>query len=141
LCVYCAAYVTPSVARPQDSAKKGPGRIRFDGLQLFGDGTKFTGLKKGEKIRPGRSPNAYKVKQVISDTEALLGEELGEPSPLTEVTCQGPSKWVEYDIFEFIDQSKMFESVYASLASGGCIGIFPEGGSHDNTDLLPLKVS
>ena len=23
---------------------------------------------------------------------------------------------------------------------GSCIGIFPEGGSHDNTDLLPLKV-
>lgn len=22
---------------------------------------------------------------------------------------------------------------------GGCIGIFPEGGSHDRTDLLPLK--
>lgn len=40
----------------------------------------------------------------------------------------------------FVDQSKMFSSVHAALANGSCIGIFPEGGSHDNTDLLPLKV-
>ena len=25
------------------------------------------------------------------------------------------------------------------LERGACIGIFPEGGSHDRTDLLPLK--
>jgi glycerol-3-phosphate O-acyltransferase/dihydroxyacetone phosphate acyltransferase len=107
---------------------------------MFGEGTKFTALARGEKVRPGRSPTAYKVTQVISDTEALLGEELGEPSPKTEVNCQGPDKWVDYDIFAFIDQSKMFEYVFSSLAHGKCIGIFPEGGSHDNTDLLPLKV-
>jgi len=35
----------------------------------------------------------------------------------------------------------MFSAVHAALANGGCIGIFPEGGSHDRTDLLPLKVS
>ena len=28
---------------------------------------------------------------------------------------------------------------YSSLCSGHCMGIFPEGGSHDRTDLLPLK--
>ena len=27
----------------------------------------------------------------------------------------------------------------ARLHAGGCIGIFPEGGSHDRSDLLPLK--
>jgi len=30
--------------------------------------------------------------------------------------------------------------VLSKLASGGAIAIFPEGGSHDRTDLLPLKV-
>ena len=30
--------------------------------------------------------------------------------------------------------------VLAKLEKGGTIGIFPEGGSHDRTDLLPLKV-
>lgn len=33
----------------------------------------------------------------------------------------------------------MFESVWQSLRDGDCIGIFPEGGSHDRTNLLPLK--
>ena len=33
----------------------------------------------------------------------------------------------------------MYSSVYQKLKDGGCIGIFPEGGSHDRTDLLPLK--
>jgi len=30
--------------------------------------------------------------------------------------------------------------VLERLAEGGAVGIFPEGGSHDRTDLLPLKV-
>ena len=33
----------------------------------------------------------------------------------------------------------MYSSVYKKLSEGGCIGIFPEGGSHDRTDFLPLK--
>ena len=33
----------------------------------------------------------------------------------------------------------MYSSVYKALTQGGSIGIFPEGGSHDRTDLLPLK--
>jgi glycerol-3-phosphate O-acyltransferase/dihydroxyacetone phosphate acyltransferase len=52
----------------------------------------------------------------------------------------GNTQGVNYDIFEAVDQSKMFDVVFARLAKGQCLGIFPEGGSHDNTDLLPLKV-
>lgn len=33
----------------------------------------------------------------------------------------------------------MYSRVYEKLKNGGCLGIFPEGGSHDRTDLLPLK--
>jgi len=33
----------------------------------------------------------------------------------------------------------MYEEVWKALNSNSCIGIFPEGGSHDRTDLLPLK--
>jgi glycerol-3-phosphate O-acyltransferase / dihydroxyacetone phosphate acyltransferase len=33
----------------------------------------------------------------------------------------------------------MYELVWASLNKEECIGIFPEGGSHDNTYLLNLK--
>ena len=45
------------VIRPQDRAKKGTGMVKVDGSFLIGkDGTKFTALQKGDKIRPGRSP-------------------------------------------------------------------------------------
>ena len=39
-----------------------------------------------------------------------------------------------------IDLQDTFKNVLEKLSSGGTIGIFPEGGSHDRTDLLPLKV-
>eukprot|EP01034_Spumella_vulgaris_P024512 gene24512-30866_t len=63
----------------------------------------------------------------------------GEPTPLHEKVCQGKDKWTTYDILGHVDQSSMFSYVEEALANGKCLGIFPEGGSHDNTDLLPLK--
>lgn len=33
----------------------------------------------------------------------------------------------------------MYESVIDRLTHGQSIGIFPEGGSHDRTELLPIK--
>lgn len=44
-----------------------------------------------------------------------------------------------FKIAPFVDQSKVYEEVFNELSNGGCIGIFPEGGSHDRPDLLPLK--
>jgi len=38
-----------------------------------------------------------------------------------------------------VDQSIAYQAVTKTLAEGSCIGIFPEGGSHDNKTLLPLK--
>jgi hypothetical protein len=93
-------------------------------------------LKKGDKIRPGRSPSTYRVQEVISDTEGILSEDTGETSPLTE-SCQ--DTWVTYEVLEYVDQSNVFSAAHEALRDGRCIGIFPEGGSHDNTDLLPLK--
>ncbi len=110
----------------------------FDGINCKGEGTKFTALKKGDRIRPGKSAEAYRLKEVISDTEAILAEDYGEASPRDDIHGQG--KWTTYDVLGHVDQAKMFESVQAALAAGNCLGIFPEGGSHDRTDLLPLKV-
>ncbi|KAI9870241.1 MAG: hypothetical protein M1830_004490 [Pleopsidium flavum] len=38
-----------------------------------------------------------------------------------------------------VDQTKVYDAVFERLNAGGCVGIFPEGGSHDRTELLPLK--
>lgn len=44
-----------------------------------------------------------------------------------------------YKIIPKIDQNTLFNSVYEHLKNGKVLGIFPEGGSHDRTDLLELK--
>ena len=38
-----------------------------------------------------------------------------------------------------VDQTKVYDTVFEKLSLGGAVGIFPEGGSHDRTELLPLK--
>jgi len=127
------------VARPQDAAKKGPGKIYFNGTTIIGEGTKFTQIGRGDRIRPGRSKDGYKFEKVISDTEGILAIEPGETSPVHEPACQGIGRWADYDILGYVDQALVFEATHVNLSKGRCLGIFPEGGSHDNTDLLPLK--
>lgn len=133
---FCKAAGAIPVSRPQDTARPGTGKIRFDNLTIHGEGTKFLSLQKGEKIRPGRSPEVYRLVKALSDTEGVLAEDIGDASPCND---QHAADWVSYDILTAVDQSNMFHSVQAALANGQCLGIFPEGGSHDRTDLLPLK--
>ena len=38
-----------------------------------------------------------------------------------------------------VDQAKVYDAVFEKISRGGCVGIYPEGGSHDRTELLPLK--
>lgn len=46
----------------------------------------------------------------------------------------------EYKVIPKVDQSQVFAKVWEELKNGKNLGIFPEGGSHDQTNLLPLKV-
>jgi glycerol-3-phosphate O-acyltransferase/dihydroxyacetone phosphate acyltransferase len=44
-----------------------------------------------------------------------------------------------YKALPYVDQHEVSGHVYQRLNENGTIGIFPEGGSHDRPDLLPLK--
>lgn len=44
-----------------------------------------------------------------------------------------------FKVIPKVDQSEMFNSVWEALKNDDCVGIFPEGGSHDQIGLLPLK--
>ena len=123
------------VARPQDSAQVGEGKIRIDGNTIYGDGTCFTKLKPGDKIRCSKSASAFGVKNVVSDTYASLGVSDDGKDP----SMEPQNTWMGYKVLKFVDQSEMFAEVHKALSHGQCLGIFPEGGSHDRTDLLPLK--
>jgi len=116
------------VARAQDSAVKGHGKITCNGTKVIGEGTDFTA-----QISPGDSlvvsgAGVSRVAKVEDDEHITLSEPfescLDSMSPFT--------------IYKKIDQTNVYEAVYEAL-DGGCIAIFPEGGSHDRTELLPLK--
>jgi len=141
------------VKRAQDSAKKGTGALsmkslnpiensnedekdeyRCEMITVTGKYTVFTKeLKVGDKIRPLGSAIAMKIIKIENDT--LLQIERVEAD-----SFKLPEKPVGFDILKRVDQKVVYSRVLNQLASGGCIGIFPEGGSHDRTDLLPLKV-
>jgi glycerol-3-phosphate O-acyltransferase/dihydroxyacetone phosphate acyltransferase len=50
-----------------------------------------------------------------------------------------PKKGTKFSVAPHVDQHAVYDAVFDRVAEGGCIGIFPEGGSHDRTELLPLK--
>ncbi|KAI6143231.1 hypothetical protein BKA82DRAFT_4184090 [Pisolithus tinctorius] len=128
------------VVRAIDEAKPGTGLVYLssdDPCLVLGEGTRFKSeFSPKMQIMLPKSVNSVvaEVLEVISDTEgtACVREKLAE----TEARGK---RGLPFKILPFIDQQEMYRGVYQRLKEGGCIGIFPEGGSHDRTDLLPLK--
>ncbi|KAI5124541.1 hypothetical protein M0805_003063 [Coniferiporia weirii] len=141
------------VSRAADNAKPGFGLISLDDddpCLVIGHGTKFTTeLKPRWQIMLPKSMNSLiaEVTEIISDTELRIKKEFGGESgkgtarireKILEIEKDGCAG-LEFKRMPFVDQQEMYRFVYQRLKDGGCIGIFPEGGSHDRTDLLPLK--
>ncbi|GAA5954484.1 hypothetical protein JCM3765_004471 [Sporobolomyces pararoseus] len=131
------------VARAQDSAYNGAGTITLspnDSTIIIGTGTTFKKdfSQSRWQIMLPRTLNSVSVEvvEVISDTEMRIKKEF--PKKATESLKSKPDG-TSYKVLPHVDQSSMYSSVYKALTQGGSIGIFPEGGSHDRTDLLPLK--
>ncbi|KAF7304861.1 Glycerol-3-phosphate o-acyltransferase [Mycena kentingensis (nom. inval.)] len=134
------------VARAVDSAKNGTGRITLadDPCLVRGSGTKFLSqLKPRMQILMSKSLGSLsaEVVEVISDTEVRVKKEFGGPKGTARLRerVAATQNGLEFKVVPFLDQSDMYRSVYEALSRGGSIGIFPEGGSHDRTDLLPFK--
>ena len=136
------------VKRAQDSAIKGKGTVKFEKekdfdtnfvLSVQGTGTEFSKqLAKGDKIRPNGTPTGVKVKEIVDDSSMLVECQDVSADDLSKVFCRNEPN--TFDILKRVDQKVVYGKVLDRLAEGGSIGIFPEGGSHDRTDLLPLKV-
>ncbi|CAK4203412.1 unnamed protein product [Aphanomyces euteiches] len=135
------------IVRPQDAVLPGVGTVAMkdddqpdaEEYILVGTDTAFTkALASGDQVRVNGTSVAtsgppVKVVRVIDDTHLVLSAALVDHEGQAVKTPQA------YGIFKKVDQSHAFNEVYASLKRGQCVGIFPEGGSHDRTDLLPLK--
>jgi glycerol-3-phosphate O-acyltransferase / dihydroxyacetone phosphate acyltransferase len=140
------------VKRAQDDAVKGTGKIRFTKtddfgtskkLQVTGSETAFvSSLTKGDKIRPVGTAIGIKVTDIVDEYTVLVDAATVSDDDMNNIFIKSDDTdpLLSYDILKRVDLHIVFERVLDRLAVGGTVGIFPEGGSHDRTDLLPLKV-
>ncbi|CAG8435904.1 6891_t:CDS:10 [Diversispora eburnea] len=123
-------------------AKPGIGRIQLlncktEPTRIFGINTKFTQqLQIGYQIGLPRDRGTSEVIKIISDTELLIKKEFRDIKALEMLTNPEGTSFV---CIPQIDQSSVYQVVFERLNNGHCIGIFPEGGSHDRPEILPLK--
>ena len=155
------------VGRPQDYAKPGQGTVYLpdpinDPTLLRGIGTNFEkqAVVGGVIFLPstkGHSGQSVDIAQIIGPEEIRLKRAFADKISLRQLTgrddidelghftnkeVKGAREGFEgskYKLAPYVDQSKVYQAVFDRLKSGGCVGIFPEGGSHDRTELLPLK--
>lgn len=139
------------VVRAMDKVQNGPGLIYLpdpenDPTLVRGRGTDFTNVDLfmvgGIIVLPKVSTETPEQQSIV---EIFGPEELRIRSPFKHSTQRDHPLFdiirtgVAYKVAPHIDQTRMFNAVYEGLEAGGCVGIFPEGGSHDRPNLLPLK--
>lgn len=135
------------VVRAADTAQPGTGQLAIsddDPCLIVGHGTRFLSeLKPRMTISLPKSVGASvaEVVEVLSDTQLRIKKEFGGTTRLREKQREltDGKQGFDFKKMPHVDQQEMYHHVYQCLTDGGGIGIFPEGGSHDRTDLLPLK--
>ena len=148
------------VGRALDLARPGKGRIYLPNpsdnpLLVRGIGTDFVKQAQvgGILVLPTVNGNTgqAEIAEIVSTEEIRLKKEFKGSDAIKQLTGMSDFstgeglKMVEgyegtkYKTAPKVDQSKAYNAVFSSLKNGGCVCIFPEGGSHDRTELLPLK--
>jgi glycerol-3-phosphate O-acyltransferase / dihydroxyacetone phosphate acyltransferase len=124
----------------QDLTKPHPGAIslhdRSQPLRITGAGTKFTELAPGMSLVLPNDAGTAEIAEIESDTVLTLKKEFRGLQALELLETPGGTA---LKTAPKVDQSWVYEKVFERIEEGGCIGIYPEGGSHDRPDLLPLK--
>ena len=137
---FSKAQLAVPVARAQDMLLPATGKIYMDfeadPLRVKGKGTKFTEecMPRGLIALP-ESLGATEISEIVSDTEIVLRKEFKSSEKVKQLLKQG----TRFKVADKIDQGHVYKFVFRHLSDGNCLGIFPEGGSHDRTDMLPLK--
>ncbi|CAO3679169.1 unnamed protein product [Umbelopsis ramanniana] len=127
------------VIRPQDLVYTGKGTIfldSFDPTLVRGNFTLFTNQLAPRHFLILSKTVKLEVVEVISDTAIRIRQKVDDQPTLMALKDGGG---IRYKIMPYIEQKALYERVNQKLSDGECITIFPEGGSHDRTELLPLK--
>ena len=76
------------------------------------------------------------IAEIVDDETVLLSNPFKVDNPkVRKLLTNG----CNFKYAEKIDNSKTYQNVFDHLHTRGCVGIFPEGGSHDRPSLLPIK--
>lgn len=151
------------VGRALDKTKSVPGRIYLpdpdnDPTLVRGHGTNFESREYqigGLLVLPtvkNTAANA-EILEILGPEEIRIKKPFSGSTAINQITGRArviPDGHAEEDVPEEfigtsfrvapkIDQTGVYDSVFQTLENGGCVGIFPEGGSHDRPDLLPFK--
>lgn len=158
-----------SVGRAMDSIKPATGKIYLpnpvnDPLLIRGVGTNFedksfqvggtlylpkvNGVSAGAEIGEINGPEELRLKRPFKGGVPM--QQLTGRNDMTEdgqfvngaEMKTGPApdfQGSDFMVAPRMNQKEVYDKVHAVLHAGGSVGIFPEGGSHDRTDLLPLK--
>lgn len=157
------------VGRALDSTKSVKGRIYLpdpinDPMLIRGVGTDFEAkdvqegglivlpsvdnLAASAEIQEIRGKEEIRLKRPFRGATAvrqLTGrDDVGEDGRFEDGKSakSGPKpgfEGVNFKVAPKVNQTEVYDAVFETLTHGGCIGIFPEGGSHDRPELLPLK--
>ena len=137
------------VVRAMDQVKPGTGQIYIPNptdaptvVRAIGVNFQSPEFMVGGSVILPKAGNESPEQQQIA--EILGPDELRTKKPFQSVKDGHPlstdlQSGISFNLAPHIDQREMFAAVYRDLGHGGCIGIFPEGGSHDRPSLLPLK--
>lgn len=134
------------VERPMDHVRPGSGRIKLkapttsDDAQptIVGIATRLRDeLRSGDSllVHHGTELVSVVVDSVVADDELHIRNSLDERTKLILASPDGHP----FRILPHLDQSDVYRQVVDELCRGEAIGIFPEGGSHDRAQMLPLK--
>ena len=138
------------VERAQDIAAVGAGKLAkaaatADGgaVHVHGSGTAFMKqVKPGDQLLISAGPckgAVAKVADVVSDELLACAAPAFRGSDANPDATAADVKDAAFKVMPKVDQHDMYDAIYDALDDNGVIGIFPEGGSHDRSSLLPLK--
>lgn len=120
--VYCTDLSNPSIL-----TVKGINGVKPDLLKRF--------TKKSLIGLPNYLGNA-RINDIIDDNTLILQKPFDmNNEKILKILTDGTN----FKYAPPIDNTKVFQSVFNHLDTRGCVGIFPEGGSHDRPSLLPIK--
>jgi len=96
-----------------------------------------------------KDPKELRIKKPFKGDVALkqltgisVVSEIGNPvngHVSTSETASNEFQGTPFKVAPKVDQTQVYDQVFDRLSRNGCVDIFPEGGSHDRTELLPLK--